>query len=141
VSQVLEFLGANESAAYTANELVAEIVPEESDETVVAYHRAILEALTYDGRVEKREVSADTDEADLIPYYRAAEDEGDETPATEQAQPTTREVSLDGPVRVRMADESGTVPVHIEESQSDTDSTTPFFVRWYRWYRRQSGNW
>lgn len=142
-TQITEFLRDNESEAYTTNELVAEIVPEETDdESVVAYYRAVLEALAHGGSVEKREIPAEVDGADLIPYYRTAEDEPEATRQSATT-PAKREDSLDGPITVRLADERDTIPVRIEELPDEDDETsadveTPFFVRWYRWYRQQT---
>ncbi len=139
-AQITEFLRENESEAYTTNELVTEIVPEETDdESVVAYYRAVLELLARNGSVEKRNVSVDADETDSIPYFRAVDEPeipaAERTPTTEQTQPATREVPLDRPIRVRMAEDSGPIPVRVEgESRPATNSDAPFFVRWYRWY-------
>lgn len=139
-TRILEFLDANRSEAYTTTELVAEIVPEDTgDEGVIAYYRAVLELLAHNGRIDKRNVPDDSGGADRIPHFRAsAEDESREALATEPTAPATRELSLDHPIRIRMAEDSGPIPVRIEEgSQPAAETDTPFFVRWYRWYRRR----
>lgn len=148
-TDVLEYLNDNRSDAYTTNELVAELVPEETDdESVVAYYRAILEALAHEESVEKREVSVDAEEEDLIPYFRAADEQPDESEAAEQSALPEREVTLDGPIEARMAAENDSIPVHIEdpipvrieERPQPDDPTTPFFVRWYRGIESKGSN-
>ncbi|HET7325541.1 MAG TPA: hypothetical protein VFJ06_14530 [Halococcus sp.] len=139
-TQLVEFLQDNESAAYTTNELVSATVPEDSvDESVLAYYRAVLELLVRDGTISKCDVrDDDAENTGLVPYFRASAeaDEQAKAPPTEQPteqSPTTREV----PLRVRMAEDSDAIPVRIEGGgQLDTDSNAPFFVRWYRWYKK-----
>lgn len=157
-SQLYAFLHSNGSDAYTVDELVTEIGPDDPSEGVISYYRALLELLADTDRIAKRRITVD---GGVVPYYRAIQDEQRESDevrtdaewfpsgdtadekretAIESEQPLTVDIaeSIESaqPLTIDIAERN--TPLSVRSVDSEPETETPFFIRWYRWYQKMN---
>jgi hypothetical protein len=131
-NQLRAFLHSNRSDAYTVEELVNELGPDDPSEGVIAYYRALLELLVDTDHIAKRRV----EDAGAVPYYRANPEQRTSGEAGADTESEEREMALDitQPLMVDIAESSA--PFSVRRADPQPEPETPFFVRWYRWYQQ-----